>query len=166
MARQHSRGPTRKTLWLGFNPVRLTLSAAGGSIAHSLNAAALALRPFTIVRSHFVLMVISDQAAAIEEQVGAFGLAVVSSEAVNVGVTAVPTPVTESGSSLFFVHQFYMAAMQEITDRAVGPEIYQVDSKAMRKVEVGQDIITIGEFDATGGGQILTLAGRVLIKTH
>ena len=70
MARRHlpvRSGSKRKTLWLEFQPVLATTDAAGEAVlVFSLNAAALALRPFTIVRTHFEVMVTSDQAAAVE----------------------------------------------------------------------------------------------------
>ena len=92
----------RLTSWFQFVPTQVSLTAAGGTIIFSLNAAALALRPFTVVRTRFKYMVISDQAAAIEIQAGAIGMAVVSDQSVAVGVTAVPTPITDMGSDLWF----------------------------------------------------------------
>ena len=104
--RQFARGAAaisqkRLTSWFQFQPIRVT-GAAGGTIMFSLNAAALALRPFTIVRSRFEVGIISDQTAATEDQLGAIGMAVVSDQAVAVGVTAVPTPITDMGSDLWF----------------------------------------------------------------
>ena len=81
-----------------------TLTASGGTILGSLNATALALRPFTIVRQHYFLMLRSDQAAAAERQFGAFGCVVVSDQAEAVGVTAIPTPITDAGSDLWMLH--------------------------------------------------------------
>jgi hypothetical protein len=89
----------RLTSWFQFAPVSATFTGTGGTIMFSLNAAALALRPFTIVRSRFTYGVISDQAASLEDQVGAVGIAVVSDQAVAVGATAVPTPITDLGTS-------------------------------------------------------------------
>ena len=162
-----SRGPKRKTLWLQFEPLDTTLSAAtSAAILFSLNAAALALRPFTIVRSHFEILLRSDQGAAVEQQNGGFGLAVVSDEAVAVGVTAVPTPISQLGSSLWFLHQLYMAQESHVTDVAQPAGVYSIDSKAMRKVEVGQDIIVVAENSAIGLGCTLAAGGRILIKTN
>ena len=70
MARKQFRsgGARRLTTWIGFNPVQTDgLAVAGGSAIFSLNAAALALRPFTIVRTHFEFALRSDQAGAIEQ---------------------------------------------------------------------------------------------------
>ena len=100
-----------------------------------------------------------------EFQSGALGLAVVSDEAVAVGVTAVPTPVTEIASDLWYAHQVYFADAVSLTDLTVGGGRYRIDSKAMRKVEDGQDIAIVAE-NAAAFGQIISFAGRFLIKTH
>ena len=160
-----TRGPKRKTLWLQFAPISASLTATGGILYFSLNAAALALRPFTIVRTKWEAFITSDQAAAVEDQVAGMGLAVVSDEAVAVGVSAVPTPISELGSSLWFMHKILMSAGSNVNEGRVGFQ-YTVDSKAMRKVEVGQDIVAVGEFSAAGDGLLLTMGGRILIKTN
>jgi len=159
-------GKARQSSWFQFQPTTATFTASGGTIIFSLNAAALALRPFTIVRSHFLCMISSDQGAAIESQAGAWGIAVVSDEAVAVGVTAVPTPITEMGSDLWFVHQQMYSHHQEITDRAEPAQLYETDSKAMRKVGVGQDVVVVAELSAAGSGFKIILGGRMLIKNN
>ncbi len=159
----------RETLWIGVDPAVVGLTVGGGTLTHALNASALALRPFTITRSRMTIQWSSDQTAATERQFGAYGLAVVSDEALAIGVTAVPTPVTDSSSDLWLLHQWLMS--QFIVTSAIGSEsVYQqidIDSKAMRKVEDGQDIAFVGEL-ATGvsDGFTLLVAGRLLVKLH
>jgi len=158
----------RKSLWLGFQPVSVSINTATSTLLFSLSAAALALRPFTIIRSHFEVMVRSDQSAALEAQVTAIGLAVVSDQAVSVGVTAVPTPITELGSSLWFVHRLMFGESNSLID-LVKPQLnVAIDSKAMRKVEVGSDIVVVIENASVGGsgGAIILTSGRMLIKTN
>ena len=59
---------SRVTTWFEFKPVSVTMSAADtAGVVFTLNVAALALRPFTIVRTRFMIDLRSDQAAAIEE---------------------------------------------------------------------------------------------------
>ena len=127
----------RLTSWFGFQPTQVTMTAGGGTLIFSLNAAALAMRPFTIVRLRFEIMIRSDQAAQAEVQIGAFGLAVVSDEAVAVGVSAVPTPVAQDASDYWFVHQYYMSNSTNLTDLVVPASKFTIDSKAMRKVDIG-----------------------------
>ena len=88
-----------------------------------------------------------------------------SDQAVAVGVTAVPTPNTEMGSSLWFAIQAMYADGTALTDVTTSGEKYSLDSKAMRKVEVGQDIVMVEE-NPLAAGYVLRSAGRVLIKTN
>ena len=163
-------GSRRSTSWLAINPASATLVSSGGTILHSLDAETLAKRPFTIIRTHLVLHLQSDQAAASEIQVGAFGMAVVSDQANAIGVTAVPTPITDLDSDLFFVHQalisnFLFASGVGFQEPA--GQFLTVDSKAMRKVNDDQDVVSVVEL-ATGesAGQVWTIVGRLLIKEH
>ena len=161
-----TRGAKRQTTWFQFVPTEVTMTATGGTIIFSLNAAALAMRPFTVVRSHFELMLRSDQAAAIEQQSAGFGIAVVSDEATAAGVASVPTPVTEMGSHLWFVHSVMFGQASTVTDRAEPVQVKSIDSKAMRRVEVGSDIVVVGEKGSVGGGLVLSVAGRMLVKNN
>ncbi len=167
--RGNGRRSTAKRLstWFFFTGTTTTLTAAGGTIIYTLNAAALALRPFTFVRSYFELQIISDQAAAVESQGGAFGLAIVSDQAAAAGVASVPTPVTEAGSDLWFVHKWYHGDESKLTDKTTSATRISIDSKAMRKVDVGQDLVVVAEMDTVlGGGQIVSVAGRMLAKVN
>ena len=159
-------GRKRETTWFSFEPANANIGTAGDAVlVFALNAAALALRPFTIVRTRFLVAIRSDQAAAIEVQRGAVGLAVVSDQAVAVGVTAVPTPIDDMGSNLWFVHQLLYADESNLTDRTRGESHFEIDSKAQRKVEVGQDVIVVAESSSTvSAGLIMTIGGRMLIK--
>ncbi len=158
---------SRLTTWFQFQPTATTISAAStGTLVASLNAAALALRPFTIVRSRFEIGLVSDQAAAIESQSIGMGIAVVSDEASAVGITAVPTPITEMGSNLWLLHTLLFSRESTLTDRSIVGGYKSVDSKAMRKVEVGQDVILVLETSAVSSGCVVTMGGRMLIKNN
>ncbi len=163
--RFQTRGPKRLSSWFQFQAQDVTMTAVGGTVVFSLNAAALALRPFTIVRSRFELMLRSDQSAAIEQQAASFGIAVVSDQAVAVGVTAVPTPNTDMASDLWFVHQNLFADEMGLLDTMRAATKVSVDSKAMRKVDIGQDIVVVGEFGGFSGCK-LSVSGRMLVKVN
>jgi len=161
----------RESLW--FNTPGITQTVATNSTAFlltSLNAAALGLRPFTVVRTRGLISCITDQNAATEDQHGAYGHAVVSDQATAIGVTAVPTPVTDNGSDLWFVYERFMSDFQFGT--AVGfakiGGYFSIDSRAMRKVEDGQDIISVVESEAAGltAGFAFRSYFRCLIKLH
>ena len=72
------QGSARQTEWVGFGTTSVTLTASGGTVIGVGNAALLAFRPFTIVRTHFEFFLRSDQTAAAEYQVVAFSGAIVS----------------------------------------------------------------------------------------
>ncbi len=140
--------------------------AGAADLQASLNAAALAIRPFTIVRTRGLILVESDQIAANEQPFGAYGLAVVSDQAVAVGLTAVPTPYTDQFSDLWFMHQFWAAPWKFNTSGAASQTILQFDSKAMRKVEDGQDVVAVFENGNTSFGCRYIAIWRMLVKTH
>jgi len=173
MVRRHFSSPVRRTVrreteWIGILPTQTILDNASALIV-SLNAAALALRPFTVIRTHLEVLTQSDQSIATENYIGALGAAVVSDQAASIGVTAVPTPETDDSSDLFFVHQ-YMLGGFDFKDgtgfqSGVGDR-YQIDSKAMRKVNGDQDIVIVLEGATLGDGMLFTVAGRMLLKLH
>ena len=158
-------GSRRQTTWFQFEPVAATLTAVGGTIFFTLNAAAIALRPFTVVRTHFIYSVRSDQAAANEDQSGAVGIAVVSEEASTVGVTAVPTPSSNSASDLWLMHSYFGQSGSSVNSGRVGYN-YAIDSKAMRKVDQGQDLVVVAEITPVSDGMILLIGGRMLVKLN
>ena len=160
------RGQRRETLWFGFGPTNATLTVAGGTIMFALSAGGLARRPFTVLRTYTELMLVSDQAAAIETQILGWGWAVVSDEAVAIGVTAVPTPITDIESDLWFQHKVLMADESNLTDRTKSGGFASLDSKAMRKVESGQDLVGVAELSTVGSGFVVSVAGRMLIQLH
>ncbi len=108
----------------------------------------------------------SDQSASVETQAGAFGACVVSDQASVVGVTAVPTPITDLGSDLWMSHQIMFGDESSVTDIAKPGQQYKIDSKAMRRVDNDQDIVIVGEFSTAGSGFTLLSGGRLLIKLH
>jgi len=160
----------RESLWF-FLTEMLTVLPAANSVAliNSLNAAALSLRPFTVVRSHLNWFVKSDQTAALEIQQVGLGMAVVSDQSVAIGVTAVPTPFTDLGSDLWLLHSVIASGFTFISGTGVqapGGINREIDSKGMRKVEDGQDLIACLENSGQGNGTSNLVMGRILIKLH
>jgi len=162
----------RETLWGATTSTRTLLATVSTAvITNAGNAALLALRPFTVIRVRGVATIKSDQVVATEAQSGAVGFVVVSDQAVAIGVTAVPTPITDAESDLWLMYQMlkseFVLASGASIDAAAGHTVL-VDSRAMRKVEEGQDLIAVVESDVSGttdGVQIAT-GYRFLIKLH
>ncbi len=159
----------RESLWLSgvFADTQLAAGSTA-TLVTSLNAAALALRPFTVVRTRGWLGIRTDQTGASEDFQANFGIAVVSDQAVAIGITAIPTPVTDSGSDLWFAFEPIAGEWRLLT--AVGVYLNNIgrpiDSRAMRKVEDGQDIVDVIETSAISGGVFMTTFNRTLIKLH
>ena len=161
-----ARGPRRRSLWLASSTVSTTLATPSSVIQTSLNAAAKALRPFTIVRSRGLLLVTSDQITTLEFQDIAYGHIVVQDPAVVAGVVSVPTPATDDASD-WHVYQKVMNEFLFVTSSGVdgaSGRMIEFDSKAMRKVDLGQDLIAVVE--NVGAGAIVNAYARVLIKLH
>ena len=169
-ARPTARGVRRQTLWLGGAVSQNALAGAGGaSLVFQLNVAALALRPFTVVRLYLEILVTSDQLIATESQLVGVGKAVVGDQASGIGITAVPRPVSDSGSDLWLLQKMVLNDFTFLTASGVDTNAgqqFSLDSKSMRKVELGQDLITVIETDALSDGSLVTMFTRTLIKLH
>ncbi len=147
----------------------VTLPLGSAVLVSSLSASALALRPFTVVRTRGVIFVSSDQSANTENQALNYGHIVVSDQARSAGIASVPTPVAEDNSD-WYVFETLMAAIRVATAASVFSigESRVIDSKAMRKVDVGQDIVSVVESNATGisEGSLFRVYFCDLIKLH
>ena len=162
------RSQRRQTLWLGGTEVSTVIPAANGVVLQtSLNAAALALRPFTIIRSRGRVCVFSDQRVASEFYSAAYGNIVVTDQASAAGVASVPTPVTEDNSD-WHVYKRMQQRVSVTTD--VGVLLFglseEFDSKAMRKVDLGEDLISVWESSGLSNGIQVIAYTRVLVKLH
>ena len=174
MVRRFSRGrgrlgSDRIMSWLPIDIASFSVSAAG-TIVNSLTTAEKARRPFTVIRTHLEVAMNTDQIIASEDQIGAVGMCVVSDQAVAIGAMAVPTPVTDLDSDLWFVHQLMFGEFVFMT--AAGFQARTsvrttIDSKAMRKVDDSEDLIMVAQSSsALGEGITMITGGRLLIKEH
>ncbi len=160
----------RQTLWVKIAETVTTLGSANTAVLFTgYSADILALRPFTIVRTHLFFAAGSDQQGADESWQTAIGMAIVTDEAAGVGVTAVPTAFLDASSDAFFLWAGLAGRFE--FQSGVGVEnltltMKDVDSKAMRKVEDGFDIATTIEASSLSNGVTVTKFGRQLIKLH
>jgi len=159
----------RETEWLDIQLGEDTVASTGSAVlSASLGAQGLALRPFTVIRTILDVRVESNQAAASERQIAAIGLAVVSDQAVAIGITAVPTPITDLGSDLWFLHRSLMNGF--VFGDATGfissvGQVFHEDSRAARKVNGDQDVILVVE-NGLATGSVISSIGRMLVKLH
>ena len=88
----------------------------------------------TVLRTVGQLSIISDITGTAEEQVGAFGMILVTQQAISVGVTAVPDPVVDAGDDGWFVYQSFAQQSGTVTTGR-GSFSYPINSKAKRILE-------------------------------
>ncbi len=161
-----SQRSNRQPLWLGVIITPLDVAASTDVLLGSLNATALAFRPFTIIRTRLQVMYSSDQITASETPFGVLGQIIVRDSATAAGVASLPDPGTDTDAD-WFVYQPVMAEFAFTTGvgyRNVDHQ-YTVDSKAMRKVGPDDDAGLVFSQNAAVGGTI-TIVGRQLIKLH
>jgi len=169
MARTRSRliVPKRSMVWIQMDIGPVNIVADASTQIASLSAGALLLRPFTVVRTRARLHVESDQGAASEIATGAFGMIVVSDQAVAAGSGSIPDPVASSNAPFFvwepFINSFVFASGVGFEEPA-GTDIV-IDSKAQRKVGANEDVSMIVEETNTVGITV-AITGRMLVKLH
>ena len=119
----------------------------------------------TIVRTEGRILVLSDQAAAVERQFGAIGMVVVSDLAIAAGAASIPGPVTDGSDDGWFQ---WMPFLQEeqgaVVDQAEGivSMAYTFSSKAARRVEEGFGVAIMVENASTGTGMKVAAAVSML----
>ncbi len=159
------RSPGRLTEWFGrpFSDDATTLPLASFVVDSSLDASGLAKRPFTVTRMVGSITIYSDQAGAVEHPLGAVGALVASDKAVTTGATAIPDPVTNVGSDLWFMYMAFAGPQSTAID-GPGPLVWSFDSRAQRKVQEGDDLaIVVANANAVDGLRY-TLNYRILVK--
>ena len=98
---------------------------------------------------------------------GAVGIGKISAPAFAAGITAVPTPITESRWNGWLWHSFFSVHDQDIS-LAPGPGFHQrimIDSKAMRKFDSEEVLFAVAEVTEIGSLTIaMYLDTRMLIQ--
>ncbi len=159
----------RQTGWdLSVSSTSFVTIAANTKVALAVfNSAALAeVGPGTIVRTRGLLAVKTDQISAAEAQIGAFGIGFVNSVAGQLGVTALPGPSTEITWDGWFVLQPILQNFAFGTAVGFDPDHavqYPIDSKAMRKYDVDENLAVMVQNDAATGFDIAIYI-RFLVK--
>ena len=157
----------RDTVWVGASFITGVLASTNAvQLVTTFSAAALAMLPFTIVRTRGGMHVRSDQTGASEGYGIQMGMAVVSDQAVAIGVTAVPTPDSDINSDLWFVYEQFFSRFEFVSGVGVLDigHYFSYDSKAMRKVDIGQDLVQVVEAPNTSCA--FQDSFRMLLKLH
>ncbi len=165
----------RKTTWIGGSVTDTTgqsLSQASSVIQASFDtrlSASQPRTPFTIIRLRGQAVFYSDQSAADEDPFGAIGAMLVNGESFDAGITAVPTPYTESSDNRWFWHEYWSAPVAATPASGIMTQFYDlitIDNKAMRKVEAGDVLIFVIENKSGAHACAFSFNVRVLTKLH
>ena len=140
-----SRRPSNKT-WAGasaagFSSIGVSTKVLIGSFTLSNPGI-----DETILRTVGRFAVSSDQTAATEGALGAFGMIVVTDLALAAGAASIPGPVTDASDDGWFL--YVPIAQENLLATAVGiirSVNYDFDSKAKRKVEDGRAVALMVE---------------------
>jgi len=156
----------RESVWFGLDLDGVTVPANSTVVLLSLIASELLQRPFTIVRTRLLVMWQSDQIAASETPLGALGGIVTSDQALT--ATTIPSPVNNPDGNFFMweplICPFVFGSAAAFNQP--GGYLTTVDSKAMRKVGLNEDVRIIAENSQATEGAIISISGRMLVKLH
>ncbi len=161
--RMVSRKRSNKT-WSGLVSLGNTITAASTKLAIGNFAQDNPGIDETALRWVGLISVESDQTASAEDQQGAFGIIRTSATAITLGVTALPSPLTNISDD-WIVHVPFLQRF--ITATAVGQEPhfvtqYKFDFKTKRILGNGQGFAFVVESSANSEGFTLNLIMRVL----
>ena len=160
---QNRRRPNRD--WTGLAPAAFTAVPAASKVLISTVVLANPGIDETILRVVGGVRVISDQVVAIEDQLGAIGMHLITDTAFAIGITAIPDPVTDINDDGWFMYQAFGQRISIVS--AVGfdgnmGEFYPIDSSAKRVIEGGSRVaVVVANAHATHGFQV-ALSFRML----
>ncbi len=151
----------------------------GGTNSHTANStnllAALSFfDPETVLRIRGTWQVAFRAATtALDEAIITLAIGVVSTDAAAAGAGSVPDPVSDSEYPWIFydiVHMFSPFAIDGTGSDDSGALIVRrdIDSKAMRKIKPGQDLIMVSQYVDSNGTPAVQVSGntRVLIGSR
>jgi len=156
----------RTSQWLNLVINEVAVAANTKLLVVTLGAQALALRPFTIVRTHLRYTWLTDQVAAFENPLGALGMIVVSDTAAAVGVTAVPDTIANADGNWYLWEPLVYDMIFASGGFACPLVANAVDSKAMRKVGADEDVAVVVVNSNASHGARFSAVGRFLVKLH
>ncbi len=156
-------GHKRLTEWSTFDPGGFESVSAAGALLMS----GLAFEnPGTIVRTRGIITIRPADPEADATIAGAFGIGLVSQEAFTAGVASIPEPFTDSDWGGWMVMQPFALTVDvgAASSRLINSMTYEIDSKAMRKVEPNSVMAIVVE--SLTGAFTIADGTRLLLKLH
>ncbi len=163
------RGPGRLMDWAIAITTNTGTGLAAGALA-SIGASFATLgflEPFTIIRTRGWLTISTDQVAASEDQVGAFGITIVQARALAAGTGSMPRPFSDPLANWFVWLPFSQNyQFRDATGAGINSVGYMIDSKAMRRVQDPNElgIAAIVENGESTDGLLFVVNLRFLVK--
>ena len=168
MARQFARREWKLVAWSGNFFDEAALTGTQSVISSMLAPTGVGAARQTLLRTRGSLVVLGTPDAAGDSEIVGLGVIVVQQAAAAVGGASVPGPLNDPDANWLW-HQFVglnaMGATGETPTSVSAIVRVEIDSKAMRKVAIDQELIMIGEL-ATGefASVIVTGGWRVLMQ--
>ena len=161
----------RKSSW-EEGPGGIAVSTVTASASLILGSGAALLQDGTTLvrlrgRFRALLQVVAGSIA--DSEIGAFGIGIATDQAFGVGVTAVKIPITDQGWDGWLYWQalqlFTASTTEEFGNAGSAFQDFDIDSKAMRKLNLGDTIYGVVELTRTGSATAKILFDtRVLLK--
>ncbi len=145
------RGPRRKTTWGGVADQSYVAVGANASvIVSSFQPFASGIINPTVIRKRGMISIVPNVTTADIEIVGAYGVGVVTADAFAAGAGSIPGPWTDSDWDGWFVWRSFSMSFefQDATGVMLDGLQFEVDSKAMRKIESDDVIVSMCESQA------------------
>ena len=113
------------------------------------------------------ISVASDQAAAAEVQIGAFGMILVTDQALAAGIASIPGPFTNGDDDGWFCHQSFAQQGDLVSGQGIVSGWYPIDTKGKRIVHgEGVSIALVAENAHATYGLVLYEAIRFLAQVR
>ena len=119
----------------------------------------------TVLRTVGMISVASDQVAADEFSIGAFGMKIVTDLAAAAGAASIPGPVTDISDDGWFVFVPFAESFEFVSAVGIAPNYgrrYPFDSRAKRVLEEGSVVVLMVENASPSFGIEVALAFRML----
>ena len=161
--RGFSHGARRTTSWIGpAEQGYVSVATTGATLVASLSSSNLDTG--TIIRTRGQVSVGPQDVTADLAIVGAFGIGMVSTQAFGIGITAIPHPFRDADWDGWMVWRSfsYQFEFQDATGVNFPAWDFEVDSKAMRKLEGDYTMVLVAE--SFTGAFVLSAPLRHLLK--
>ena len=161
-------GPKRLTEWVGML-ITQPINLVGGTtnlIGELTQADLSVVTPCTLIRVRGSVLLTHNSRTAGHSPNGAISMSIVKENARLIGITAIPSPVSDLGDDTFFLWEPWALSFGAVEDPAQIQRI-PIDGKAMRKIEDGDGLVVVAQNAAPAGENAEILyALRLLFLLH